>query len=215
MKKVILIEDRPNRQKEFLRDTAIELDSFPILDNVCGGTRFDEIKKTLKDKVLDELGLLNPYDVIIIHRSALDSAERLYLTNFVKENSKTLVFFSGGISTITLQNIKNAKLLTFNARRLYSQNFKDYLESNSLNILQLAFGKNWKQNLESGLLEKLSFYLKSFDKKPLPIVLNDLKIKESYLIDTYFSDFQSPMIDRNQLQKVNEKVYTNLNTLNE
>ncbi|SDZ92890.1 hypothetical protein [Bizionia paragorgiae] len=205
MKKVILIEDRPNRQINFTKKLNKDLNKISILENVCGFEKFNTYKKILSSSNLSQL---DDFQVIIVHRSALSANERLRLVDFAKKNSKTLVLFSGGISSVTLQNIGNGILLTINSKDLYSNSFINYLENDDLNILLLAFGENWKINLEVSLLDKLIFYIIDYTPRPLSIILAELKVPE-WIKENYFKNFDG-IIQLNELQLLKEDIQNNL-----
>ncbi|WP_157487253.1 hypothetical protein, partial [Gelidibacter algens] len=76
MKRVILIEDRPNRQIDFIKEISRDLNEISILENICGFEKFNFYKEILSSSILD---IFDPYPVIIIHRSALSANERLKL----------------------------------------------------------------------------------------------------------------------------------------
>lgn len=205
MKKVILIEDRPNRQIDFTKKLNKDLNKISILENVCGFEKFNTYKKILSSSNLSQL---DDFQVIIVHRSVLSANERLRLVDFAKKNSKTLVLFSGGISSVTLQNIGNGILLTINSKDLYSNSFINYLENDDLNILLLAFGENWKINLEVSLLDKLIFYIIDYTPRPLSIILAELKVPE-WIKENYFKNFDG-IIQLNELQQLKEDIQNNL-----
>jgi hypothetical protein len=68
------------------------------------------------------------------------------------------VFFSGGISSVLIQNIDKNYLLTINSKDFYSENLHEFLKNNEKNLMILAFGRNWELNLMFRLAEKLSNY---------------------------------------------------------
>lgn len=197
MKKAILIEDRPNRQKDFTKKLSRNLNDISILENICGFEKFNFYKEILGSSSFNEL---DKYEVIIIHRSALSSTERLRLIDFARKQSKTLVLFSGGISSVTLQKIDVGILLTINSKDLYSMSLINYLEGNDLNILELAFGENWKINLEVNLLDKLILYIINYNPKPLSIILSELKVTD-WLQENYFKNLEG-VIQIDQLERI-------------
>jgi hypothetical protein len=197
MKKVILIEDRPNRQIDFVKEINKSLNEISILENICGFEKFNLFKEILSSSHLTEF---DKYEVIIIHRSALSSTERLRLIDFARKNSKVLVLFSGGISSISLQKLGNGNLLTINSKDLYSNSLINFLNNNATNILELAFGVNWKINLEVSLLDRLTLYLNYYQNKPIQIIFSDLKVND-WIKEVYFKDFEG-IIESEQLEQV-------------
>ena len=95
MKKILLLEDRPGRQMQYLDPEKIKKlkttkDLKILLGNDC---------RYMIDKLnhADD-SELNDFTLIIIHRSALSNVGIDTVTNHCKVNNKYLVFFSGGIS---------------------------------------------------------------------------------------------------------------------
>lgn len=205
MKKVVLIEDRPNRQLDFTRKLNCNLNKIEILKNICGGQELIQYRELI---VSNDFTKLKPFDVIIIHRSALNTMDRLKLIDFVKTQAKTLVFFSGGISSISLQKLGSGNLLTINSKNIYSSNLISYLNDGATNILKLAFGEYWKINLEVSLLDKLVLYLYNYTPKPLPIVFSELKISD-WLREVYFSEMKG-LIKVEQLESVIDQLKISL-----
>ena len=205
MKKVILIEDRPNRQIDFTKKISRDLNEISTLENICGFEKFNLYKKILSSSSLDEL---DKYEVIIIHRSALSGTERLKLIDFARRNSKTLVLFSGGISSVSLQKLDAGTLLTINSKDLYSRSLINYLDRGDLNILELAFGENWKINLEVNLLEKLIFYLINYTPKPLSIIFSELKVTE-WIKENYFKNLDG-VIQLDELEQIKIDIQNSL-----
>lgn len=205
MKKVILIEDRYKRQIDFIKKTGIDLNEIKILENVCGKDKFDYFKNLISSNDFTKFDI---YDTIIIHRSGISTNEKSQLIYYAIKNSKTLILFSGGISNVTLQNLKNGKLLTINAKDFYSNSLMQYLESNNLNILILAFGLNWEINVKVNFLDKLNFYLIDYKPKPLQIIISDLEVTE-YINEHYFKNSKG-LIHLKDLEEIKKSLLISL-----
>jgi hypothetical protein len=205
MKKVILIEDRYKRQIDFIKKTAIDLNKISILENVCGKEKFDYFKELISSNNLTKFDI---FDTIIIHRSSISTSEKSRLIDYSIKNSKTLILFSGGISNVTLQNLKNGKLLTINAKDFYSNSLVQYLESNNLNILILAFGLNWEINVKVNFLDKLNFFLIDYKPKPLQIIISDLEVNE-YIDEQYFKNKEG-LIHLKDLEEIKNSLLMSL-----
>ncbi len=99
MQKILLIEDRVERQLKFKGGTGINVEQYSdFLDN-----------KTKLDK-----RSLNNYSTIITHRSAFGSEDQNvldYLKKYCEETETQLVFFSGGITATFYSNTKYEFLL--------------------------------------------------------------------------------------------------------
>ncbi|MGI6323114.1 MAG: hypothetical protein ACOXZO_07335 [Bacteroidales bacterium] len=209
MKSILLIEDRPNRQQVFTQDLKKNLHDFSILTNVCGGDDFN----LFKEKISTEISFLDNYDIIIVHRSAITPEERESLIKYVGAKSKTLVFFSGGISSTLLQKIGKGQLLTINSKDFYSENLVLFLKNSGKEILELAFGKYWELNLLIGAHEKITFYILKYNKKkPLSAVLVDLELPNElpkWIIDKNNDE----LIEKKQLIDINKKIHEDIKKL--
>ena len=126
MKKILLIEDRKERQQLFINETDIDLNKYKdILDNAID-EKYDEIFYKLKANTFD----FENYSTIISHKSAFDkdnSAMIEKLKDYCKTRKKTLVFFSGGIDE-NYYNRSEYELILINSKTFYSQNIKLFLE---------------------------------------------------------------------------------------
>ncbi len=160
MHKILLIEDRSERQNNFMSDTGIELDRYSdVLDNAIG-EKYDEIFYDLKN----DLSYFENYSVIISHKSAFgehNSSMIEKLKNYCQASKKPLVFFSGGIDE-SYYHKSTYELISINSKTLYSQNIKLFLEefrAENEDILMLLYGKRWKLNIALTTLEKLTYFL--------------------------------------------------------
>ena len=158
MKKILLIEDRSERQRLFMSDTNIDLNKYnDILDNAID-EKYDEIFCKFKDDTFD----FDSYSIIISHKSAFDkdnSSMIEKLKSYCKTHKKPLVFFSGGIDE-NYYNKSEYELILINSKTFYSQNIELFLEafkSGEEDILMLLYGKRWKLNIALNTLEKLTY----------------------------------------------------------
>ena len=212
MKRVLLVEDRLIRQNMFTANLDMDINNNPVLENICGGKPFGDFKRKISDNGSFET-YITKYEVIITHRSALEPSERQVLIEIAKKHSKTVVFFSGGISSVLLQEVGKGVLLTINSKDFYSESLKDFLETPDLNILVLAFGKKWQVNLYADLLERLTYYLDGYsEEKPYPIIVSNLNLNK-WEIDNYFSFLENKRVKREELEEVKEKIIENLNKI--
>jgi hypothetical protein len=185
MNNVILVEDRIFRQKNLLGERASDLENFSLLKNVSGGDDFTEIKKQILAK---NYSVFDDYSTILVHRSAFETEQRNGLTEYIKDYTKRLVLFSGGISGSHLSKLKKSDLMLMNVNEFYSENLFIFLESNAENLLQLAFGNNWQKSILIDAIEKLTLYEKTFLKDtPFSRIEDDLKLK-TIIIEKYFND---------------------------
>jgi len=150
MHKILLIEDRIERQDFFSKET---------------GFKFDDYAEVLDNRIsLDSIDLEN-YSTIICHRSAfgdLNSNVLDYLKDHCKKTKTQLVFFSGGISS-TFYSHNDYEFLLLNSKAFYGQNLKLYLDEilkNEISNLRLiAYGKNWKINIMLDVLSKINMFI--------------------------------------------------------
>ena len=150
MKKILLIEDRVERQEKFSEETGINLNEYSdFLDNLI------------------EIDLLNldQYSTIIVHRSAFGNRQDNVLDqlkSYCADTKTNLVFFSGGI-TSTYYSKTKYEFLLLNSKAFYSSNLKVFLElvkeEGYPNLLLLGYGRNWKINLMLNTLEKINLFI--------------------------------------------------------
>lgn len=164
MKKIILIEDRHKRQELFTKELNFEFEQYTdILDNIILDNFF-----TLANEIIHDSFNLSKYEIIICHESVQleenkesNSIIKSKLEEYCKNNHKTLVFFSGGISTNFYDN-SEFELLKLNSKTFYSKNlplFLDAIRNDNENILMLCYGEHWKENVVANVLEKTNVLL--------------------------------------------------------
>lgn len=169
MKKILIIEDRTQRQEQFLEKTGIKISRYDFVDNTIGDD-YVNIKKDLLKGVF----VLDKYDVIVSHRSAFDKDNGKILDlikDYCEKTQKSLILFSGGISASYYVKTPY-ELLSLNSKDFYSENlelfFDEVKNNNTINLLLLAFGEKWKLNLILHVLEKLNTIaydnIESFDE---------------------------------------------------
>lgn len=206
--KIILLEDRPIRQEVFTNLLDKDLNNIPSLTNISGGSNFQK----LKENILGDISIFDIYNAIMIHRSALSNEERAKLIDYIGNNGKLLVFFSGGISSTLIQQVGKGQLLTINSKDFYSENLLLFIENNGCEALELAFGKNWKLSLLIDANEKLSFYILGYSNpKPLQIVLDKLNLPNWISIDYLKSD--ENLITKENLLKIRSKILSDIKKL--
>jgi len=164
MKKIVLIEDRYKRQELFTQELNFEFEPYAdILDNFI----LDDFY-TLANEIIHGSFSLSKYDIIICHESVQleenkesNSIIKSNLEQYCKKNQKTLIFFSGGISTNFYDN-SEFELLKLNSKTFYSKNLLLYLDAireGNEDILMLCYGEHWKQNIVANVLEKTNIFL--------------------------------------------------------
>lgn len=205
MRKILLIEDRSHRQKDFLRLSNINLNDYTdILDNKIDN-KYEEFIKDIQNDSFD----LSIYDVIIAHQSIFINDFKLMLgklKNYCKDNHKKLVLFSGG-NEISYINDEYEEL-GLSSEDFYSQNLKLFLENfkqNKINIRILSFGNKWKLNIILNVLEKISLFIETNNDEDIDYdefvnntkanLLNNLEIKFYQMkIDETWIDSKSEIL---------------------
>lgn len=150
--KIALVEDRIGRMQQFLDFDIIAIEILQVITE----KDLSDLKIDLDQKTTERL---DSFDCLICHRSALTNAQRESIKNYCKTKNKPLVFFSGGISS-SFYNDTSFPYLNINSSDLYSDNLKMFSESaaqsETINLLILQFGANWKTNLLLLLKENLN-----------------------------------------------------------
>lgn len=150
MHKILLIEDRVERQQLFSKETGFNFEQYSnILDN----------RVSLDGIELDQ------YATIICHRSAFGESNSNVLDilkDHCKKTQTQLVFFSGGISSTFYSHI-NYEFLLLNSKGFYSINLMLYLDrvmiNHTSNLRLLAYGRNWKINTMLNILSKVNMFI--------------------------------------------------------
>lgn len=166
MKKILLIDDRTERQLKFSKESGFCFEDYSdVMDNVTAKD-YDEFVKSLNPDFSLE------YDVIITHRSAFGGVDFNVLDRFksiCKNKKKKLIFFSGGISSSFFLS-RPFQFLLINSKTIYGDNLTLFLEDsrkNDPNLLILGFGDKWKINVMLSVLEKINFFVGSNQDKEL------------------------------------------------
>ena len=154
MKKILLVEDRPQRQQNFLEKQDIDLTQMNDILVNCANEVHQSLIEDIKSETID----WNQYSTIIIHRSGFRQEILDKLKEFCKDNTIQLVFFSGGISA-TFYMAQPYEFLQLNSKELYTKNLKLFLETNANNLLQLAYGEEWEVNILLNKLEKINKFI--------------------------------------------------------
>lgn len=224
MKKIILIDDRTERQTKFYKETGINFDKYSdILDNFTA----DSYEKLLEEFRNNNFSRLDKYEVIITHRSAFGNLNGQAINAFkevCKEKNKSLIFFSGGISSIGIKNAPFEHLL-LNSKKFYSQNLELFLElskDNRPNLLILAFGENWKINLLLNSLEKINLEIgKNIEKEELrwdgfkmktklELISDFVKIKDPELVNNFVSIQNLQKLTKDITNQIKQQVVLNV-----
>lgn len=129
-KSIVIIDDRPNRPSLHLPEDAIrQLHSLP---NVRFASSIGDLD-------------LKQFDVIAIHRSYVVRAKLFNeLDKLIKDYSKYLILFSGGVSQQTIS--ERGHKATIGSEVFYSSNLipfcQDIQETESIQLYKLLYGIN-------------------------------------------------------------------------
>ena len=146
MKKIILVEDRPDRKKNLL---GTEIDN-----------KLDEISalKIVQDKpscenIIDHINsenfsIFDEYQLIMIHKSSLSQTGLKNLGEYCKSNKVDLIFFSGGLSQ-AIYHSDSHQFLSLNSKDFYSLSLEQFLikyakNTETTNLNELLLGNNYK-----------------------------------------------------------------------
>lgn len=209
MKKVILLENKDERQKEHIFDMS----KYEFFDNVLG----DNDCNNMLDKFLQNNSIFDDYDTIIIHESIYDDQKRINLFEVLKNycSNKNLIMFSGNNTQFSLEN---ESLLRISPSSLYNniEVFLNAYEKNGSNILMLALGEKWQFNILLNTLEQLNIFIQNNEKESINKSIFSsksglLKIKEvnEEIYESIFKNFTS-----NNLTKIDiETISANLKNM--
>lgn len=144
MKKILLIEDRPGRQAQFLNREEIDhLNSLNDL-NMPQEHKCREWLNNINSKEFEKV---DGYDLLIIHKSSLKPIGLANLREICKTGRINLILFSGGLSQVLFQTMK-FQFLSINSSDLYTGRLREFLENYSKgetdSLLELIYGEQWK-----------------------------------------------------------------------
>ena len=216
MKKILLIEDRSDRQKQFENKTKIELELYDdILDNMINKKYTDTFDK-LKSNSFD----FREYDVIISHKSAFEDRNVTILKNietYCRDNKKIFILFSGGVDSNYYLEEDGYIYMELSSQKLYSQNIELFLEDfrdGNINPLILSYGIKWKVNILLNILEKINLILER-DEKELVFYKkfksnSDIELIEKIGIDIYEVYLEGKKISKDEIIKLRDSILDNI-----
>lgn len=227
--KIILIEDRVDRMENLLGDDKNSISKIEEGLILKKGNEAEKIFENIRNKDINEL---KGYDLIMMHYSPLNAVGKDLIDTFCKEEgNKKLVYFSGGLSTITYLN-NHYECLSLNSSQFYTKNlieiFKDYSNIEDIPLLQLAYGPKWELNIllkYRTLLKDLIFQQKKIldnessqnnsDKKNTQKIINritnDLKPIHSAVMGDSNELFEYSFLS--QIDRINKLIGEKLNSI--
>lgn len=143
--KVIFLEDRPDRQKQFLPNKSEDVQRIKSIEGVFM-PEVNECKTIIESINNESFSFDENIKLIIAHRSAISSKGISHLNNLCKSFKVKLIFFSGGISQ-TVYNKQNFEQINLNSTDFYSNLLIPFLENfiidEKTSVLEV-FHKEWK-----------------------------------------------------------------------
>lgn len=147
MKKILIVEDRPERQEQYMprgKKGVEELSTIRGVVNCIG----QDCKEHLEKLTTGDFSILNGYNLIIYHRSALSKLGLVNDVNqYCREAKVPLIHFTGGESSVIYSNI-GFEYLLISSRLFYSHRLFDFIttfqEEKELQLISFAYGENWK-----------------------------------------------------------------------
>ena len=134
MKKILIVDDRPMRQKNQLGKD--------LFDKLCS---LDNIARDIKIDV----NIITSYDIVAIHYSLLDNSGQIKeIRDVLSKRGKCLILFSGGNPTNRIINGGREALVS--SSLFYSKktiDFFEQLQSVEINkhlLEKMLYGKYWK-----------------------------------------------------------------------
>jgi len=197
MKKILLIEDRKERQKLFSYQTKIDFDTYKdILDNKIGQD-YQDFYESVNSGEFD----FDNYVVVVVHKSAFngDTQEILYkIEKKCQEKDIALVLFSGGVTSNYYEENDFFKKLELNSKDFYSINLElfleNYIKNGVVEPLILSYGERWKLNILLNSMERINNFISN--SKDDDILYDEfVNATDFHLIETLDIDYSKPNIE--------------------
>src|SRR5690554_1740556 len=147
MNEIILIEDRPGRQRQFFTDKQIGM----LCEKSFLKMPQEEICRTLIDEInSNNTSSLLRYSLVMIHRSSLDRNGLKAIDDLCNDQKTDLILFSGGLSQLIYAREKYQSL-SLNSKEFYNNHLISFLDKYSqektTSLLELVYQSNWKLEL--------------------------------------------------------------------
>ena len=147
MNEIILIEDRPGRQRQFLTDKQFGM----LCEKSYLNMPQEEICRTLIDEInSNNTSSLLRYSLVMIHRSSLDRNGLKAIDDLCNVQKIDLILFSGGLSQLIYAREKYQSL-SLNSKEFYNNHLISFLDKYSqektTSLLELVYHSNWKLEL--------------------------------------------------------------------
>lgn len=145
MSKILILEDRPSRQRLFLPNREKDIETLLSISGLSIPL-VDDCKKII-DEINNERYLFkDTLKLLIIHKSSINSKGLMYVYKECKDQCIKIIFFSGGIAQLNYHN-ENLEFLNINSSDLYSARLipfiRNFLQDKVDNLLELVY-ENWE-----------------------------------------------------------------------
>jgi len=145
MSKILILEDRPSRQRLFLPNREKDIETLLSISGLSIPLAVD--CKKIIDEINNEHYLFkDTLKLLIIHKSSINSKGLMYVYKVCKDQCIKIIFFSGGIAQLNYHN-ENLEFLNINSSDLYSARLipfiRNFLQDKVDNLLELVY-ENWE-----------------------------------------------------------------------
>jgi len=194
MNEIILIEDRPGRQRQFLTDKQFGM----LCEKSYLNMPQEEICRTLIDEInSNNTSSLLRYSLVMIHRSSLDRNGLKAIDDLCNVRKIDLILFSGGLSQLIYAR-ENYQSLSLNSKEFYNNHLISFLDKYSqektTSLLELVYQSNWK--LELLMRYRLLKTKEMFEEDEFVQVILEEEIKQIEKITGISSDSVNSEINK-------------------
>jgi len=194
MNEIILIEDRPGRQRQFLTEKQFAM----LCEKSYLKMPQEEICRTLIDEInSNNISSLLKYSLVMIHRSSLDRNGLKAIEDLCNVQKTDLILFSGGLSQLIYAREKYQSL-SLNSKQFYNNHLISFLDKYSqekaTSLLELVYQSNWK--LELLMRYRLLKTKEMFEEDEFVQVILEEEIKQIEKITGISSDSVNSEINR-------------------
>lgn len=141
MKKLLIIEDKTDRQRNFVSSEKLD-----IFNNILKNAIDEDCTTILEQFKKDNFNILEEYEYIAIHESVFKSYEEEIfekVKKYIKDKDKKLILFSGGLFNVFLQKPQNILYLSDYIFYSNLEIFLNNLDKKIEDILMLAYGEHY------------------------------------------------------------------------
>lgn len=145
MSKILILEDRPSRQRLFLPNREKDIETLLSISGLSIPL-VDDCKKIIDEINHERYLFKDTLKLLIIHKSSINSKGLMYVYKECKDQCIKIIFFSGGIAQLNYHN-ENLEFLNINSSDLYSARLipfiRNFLQDKVDNLLELVY-ENWE-----------------------------------------------------------------------